>query len=55
MKVLNYPAMNTGTDVAMEAVDVTLIRGDLTSIPDAIYMSHKTMTKTRQNLFWALG
>ncbi|TDF97204.1 heavy metal translocating P-type ATPase [Paenibacillus piri] len=48
-------AIGTGTDVAMEAADVTLIRGDLNSIPDAIYMSRKTMGNIRQNLFWALG
>ncbi|MEK0314973.1 heavy metal translocating P-type ATPase [Cohnella sp. 56] len=48
-------AIGTGTDVAMEAADVTLMRGDLTSIPDAIYMSRKTMGNIRQNLFWALG
>lgn len=48
-------AIGTGTDVAMEAADVTLMRGDLSSIPDAIYMSRKTMTNIRQNLFWALG
>ncbi|GIP39015.1 copper-translocating P-type ATPase [Paenibacillus sp. J31TS4] len=48
-------AIGTGTDVAMEAADVTLMRGELTSIPDAIYMSRKTMSNIRQNLFWALG
>jgi Cu+-exporting ATPase len=48
-------AIGTGTDVAMEAADVTLMRGDLASIPDAIYMSRKTMRNIRQNLFWALG
>ncbi|MCM2996981.1 cadmium-translocating P-type ATPase [Paenibacillus cellulositrophicus] len=48
-------AIGTGTDVAMEAADVTLMCGDLTSIPDAIYMSRKTMSNIRQNLFWALG
>ncbi|WP_242615190.1 heavy metal translocating P-type ATPase [Paenibacillus solani] len=48
-------AIGTGTDVAMEAADVTLMRGDLTSIPDAIYMSRKTMANIKQNLFWALG
>lgn len=48
-------AIGTGTDVAMEAADVTLMRGDLNSIPDAIYMSRKTMGNIRQNLFWALG
>ncbi|PZD96876.1 heavy metal translocating P-type ATPase [Paenibacillus sambharensis] len=48
-------AIGTGTDVAMEAADVTLMRGELSSIPDAIYMSRKTMSNIRQNLFWALG
>jgi Cu+-exporting ATPase len=48
-------AIGTGTDVAMEAADITLMRGDLSSIPDAIYMSRKTMNNIRQNLFWALG
>ncbi|XEC97354.1 heavy metal translocating P-type ATPase [Paenibacillus tarimensis] len=48
-------AIGTGTDVAMEAADVTLMRGDLNSIPDAIYMSRKTMNNIRQNLFWALA
>lgn len=48
-------AIGTGTDVAMEAADVTLMRGDLNSIPDAIYMSKKTMSNIKQNLFWALG
>ncbi|MFC5451333.1 heavy metal translocating P-type ATPase [Paenibacillus aestuarii] len=48
-------AIGTGTDVAMEAADVTLMRGDLSSIPDAILMSRRTMRNIRQNLFWALG
>jgi Cu+-exporting ATPase len=48
-------AIGTGTDVAMEAADVTLMRGDLNSIPDAIYLSRKTMGNIKQNLFWALG
>ncbi|WP_201007542.1 heavy metal translocating P-type ATPase [Paenibacillus glycanilyticus] len=47
-------AIGTGTDIAMEAADVTLMRGDLNSIPDAILMSRKTMTNIKQNLFWAL-
>ena len=38
-------AIGTGTDVAMEAADITLIRGDLNSIADAIFMSKKTITK----------
>jgi Cu+-exporting ATPase len=48
-------AIGTGTDVAMEAADVTLMRGDLNSIPDAIAMSKKTMVNIKQNLFWALA
>ncbi|MGG1573497.1 heavy metal translocating P-type ATPase [Fictibacillus sp. NRS-1165] len=48
-------AIGTGTDVAMEAADVTLIRGDLNSIADAIYMSKKTIRNIKQNLFWAFG
>ncbi len=48
-------AIGTGTDVAIEAADVTLMRGDLSSIPDAIYMSRITMRNIKQNLFWALG
>jgi len=48
-------AIGTGTDVAMEAADVTLMRGDLMSIADAIEMSRRTMRNIRQNLFWALG
>ncbi len=48
-------AIGTGTDVAMEAADITLIRGDLNSIADSILMSHKTMKNIKQNLFWALA
>lgn len=48
-------AMGTGTDVAMEAADITLMRGDLSSIPDAIAISRKTMVNIKQNLFWALA
>ncbi|WP_138496439.1 heavy metal translocating P-type ATPase [Paenibacillus pinistramenti] len=48
-------AIGTGTDIAMEAADVTLMRGELTSVADAITMSRKTMRNIRQNLFWALG
>ncbi|WP_273127487.1 heavy metal translocating P-type ATPase [Bacillus weihaiensis] len=48
-------AIGTGTDVAIEAADITLIRGDLNSIADAIIMSKKTMTNIKQNLFWAFA
>jgi Cu+-exporting ATPase len=48
-------AIGTGTDVAMEAADVTLMRGDLNAIPDAIYLSRETMMNIKENLFWALA
>ncbi|MGG0846328.1 heavy metal translocating P-type ATPase [Peribacillus simplex] len=48
-------AVGTGTDVAMEAADITLIRGDMNSIADAILMSKKTMRNIKQNLFWAFA
>lgn len=48
-------AIGTGTDVAMEAADVTLMRGDLEGVPDAIAMSKRTMGNIKQNLFWALA
>jgi Cu+-exporting ATPase len=46
-------AMGTGTDIAIEAADVVLMRGDLRSVPQAIALSRRTMRTMRQNLFWA--
>ena len=46
-------AMGSGTDVAMEAGDVTLLRPHLSAIPDAITLSRKSMAIMHQNLFWA--
>ncbi|UCG24174.1 MAG: HAD-IC family P-type ATPase, partial [Chloroflexota bacterium] len=48
-------AIGTGTDVAMEAADVTLMRGDLPSVPKAIKLSKATMRNIKQNLAWAFG
>ena len=46
-------AIGTGTDVAIEAADVVLMRGDLRSVPQAIKLSQATMRGIKQNLFWA--
>nr|WP_017554794.1 heavy metal translocating P-type ATPase [Heyndrickxia coagulans] len=48
-------AIGTGTDVAMEAADITLMRGDLMGIVNTIRLSKATMRKIRQNLFWAFA
>lgn len=48
-------AIGTGTDVAMETADVTLMRGDLRSVPQAIALSKATMRNIKQNLGWAFG
>ena len=46
-------AVGTGTDTAIEAAEVTLVRDDLTAVPEAISLSALTMKVIRQNLFWA--
>jgi Cu+-exporting ATPase len=48
-------AIGTGTDVAMEAADVTLMRGDLRSVSQAIHLSKATMRNIKQNLGWAFA
>ena len=48
-------AIGTGTDVAMETADITLMRGDLRSVPQAIKLSKATMRNIKQNLGWAFG
>ncbi|MGI5150896.1 heavy metal translocating P-type ATPase [Plantactinospora sp. CA-294935] len=48
-------AMGTGTDVAIEAADLTLVRGDLTAAVDAIRLSRATLRVIRGNLFWAFA
>jgi P-type Cu+ transporter len=46
-------AVGTGTDIAAEAADVVLMRGDLRAAAHAIELSRRTMTTMKQNLFWA--
>jgi P-type Cu+ transporter len=48
-------AMGTGTDAAVQASDLTLVRGDLLAVPDAIALSRRTLTTIKANLFWAFG
>ena len=48
-------AMGTGTDVAIEASDLTLVRGDLRVAVDAIRLSRRTLATIKGNLFWAFG
>lgn len=46
-------AMGTGTDVAIEAADITLLHGDISKVAQSIILSRKTMRTIKQNLFWA--
>ena len=48
-------AMGSGTDVAIQASDLTLVRDDLRAVPDAIRLSRKTLTTIKGNLFWAFA
>jgi P-type Cu+ transporter len=48
-------SMGTGTDIAIEAGDLTLVRGDLRAAVDAIRLSRRTLTTIRGNMFWALA
>jgi Cu+-exporting ATPase len=48
-------AMGTGTDAAIEAGDITLVRGDLRTVPTALRLSSHTLRIIKQNLFWAFG
>ena len=48
-------AMGTGTDAAIEASDLTVVRGDLLAVPDAILLSRRTLTIIKGNLAWAFG
>ncbi len=48
-------SMGTGSDVAIEASDITLVRGDLTAAVDAIRLSRRTLATIKANLCWAFG
>jgi Cu+-exporting ATPase len=48
-------AIGTGTDIAMETADLTIMQGNLNSVVNAIQLSHATIRTIKQNLFWAFG
>jgi len=48
-------AMGSGTDAAIEAADITLVRDDLQSVPEAITLSRRTLRTIKSNLFWAFA
>ncbi|MFD7736318.1 heavy metal translocating P-type ATPase, partial [Kitasatospora phosalacinea] len=48
-------ALGTGTDAAIQAADLTLVRGDLRTAADAIRLSRRTLTTIKGNLFWAFA
>jgi Cu+-exporting ATPase len=48
-------ALGTGTDIAIESADITLVRGSLDAVVSAVKLSRATFRKIRQNLFWAFG
>ncbi|CAA9228584.1 MAG: Lead, cadmium, zinc and mercury transporting ATPase; Copper-translocating P-type ATPase [uncultured Actinomycetospora sp.] len=48
-------AMGTGSDAAIEAGDLTLVRGDLRVVPDALRLARRTLATIKGNLFWAFA
>ena len=48
-------AIGSGTDIAIESADLTLVQGDITKVTDAIELSSDTIKVIKQNLFWAFG
>jgi P-type E1-E2 ATPase len=48
-------SLGTGTDVAIQTSDITLLKGDLSGVTSAIALSHRTIAVIRQNFFWAFA